>query len=95
MTTSPVSAPGKGGEMNRTNTWIAAAVVVLALVLGHYGERISGVYGDAFKVQLHPDETDGRIKALEDRLKNLEDMKPLDEQRIAELEGPRIFKVSC
>jgi hypothetical protein len=38
-------------------------------------------------VRLHLDETDERIKALEDRPKNLEDMKPLDEQRIAELEG--------
>ena len=75
--------------MSRTVAWIGA-VIAVAFVFGHYGERISGAYREAFKVQLHLDETDGRIKALEDRLKNLEDMKALDEERIAELEG-RVF----
>jgi predicted nuclease with TOPRIM domain len=76
--------------MNRTNAWIAAAVVVLALVLGHYGERISDAYGEAFKVQLHLDETNGELESLQKRVQELEDMRTLDEQRIAELEA-RLF----
>jgi uncharacterized membrane protein (DUF106 family) len=61
--------------------------VVLGAVFAHYGERIVGSYGEVSKVQLRLDETNETLTALEKRVKNLEDMKALDEQRIADLEG--------
>jgi hypothetical protein len=61
--------------------------VVLGAAFAHYGERIAGAYGEAFKVQLRLAETNETLTALEKRVKDLEDMKALDEQRIADLEG--------
>ena len=61
--------------------------IILGVVFGYYGQRIVGAYGEVYKVQLHLDETNGKLQALERRVKELEDMKALDDQRIGVLEG--------
>jgi hypothetical protein len=61
----------------------------LEICIRHYvrvwPKRIGGAYAEAFKVQRHLDETNVRLE--ERPVKELEDMKELDEQRIAELEA--------
>jgi hypothetical protein len=72
----------------RVRTLLIAGGILLAIIMfGHYGRKIAGAYGEAFKVQLHLDETNVELEALKKRVNELEDMKALDEQRIAELEA--------
>jgi hypothetical protein len=73
--------------MKMAYAWIAAGVVVVVLIFGVYGTRISNAHGEAFKVQLHLGETNGKVEALEKRMKHLEDTMALEQQRIAGLEG--------
>lgn len=64
----------------------AVVLIVLALLLGYYGHRIVHTPGAASRVQLHLDATNEKIAALEKRVKDLEDARVLDEQRITRLE---------
>ena len=78
--------------MSKTFAWIMAVLVVLMLGFGLYEPRISGAYGEAQKVQLHLDEANVKMEALERRVKELEDARSLDEQRIADLEARLLSK---
>lgn len=73
--------------MTKTYAWIAAAAIILVSIFGLYGKRIADAYGEAYRVQLHLDETNAEIAALERRVKELESAKELDEQMIAELQA--------
>lgn len=73
--------------MNKTCAWITVAVIVLTLAFGWYGQKISGAYGEAHKVQLHLDEANGEIEALQKSVKELAETTALDSYRIAELEA--------
>jgi predicted nucleic acid-binding Zn-ribbon protein len=65
----------------------AAVLITIALVFGYYGYRIAHVPEAASKVQSHLDAANEKITALEKRVKDLEDARVLDEQRIAQLEA--------
>jgi hypothetical protein len=62
------------------------ALVLLTVAFGFYGERINEAYGEAFKVRLHLAETNGELETLEKRVKELEDAREHDNQRLMALE---------
>lgn len=73
--------------MSKIYLLAAVAVVLLGVIFGHYGARISEAYREALRVKVHLDETNANLEALERRVKDLEEMGTLDEQRIANLEA--------
>ena len=70
---------------------ICVALVLLAIWDAVLGGRVAGAYAAAERVQLKLDEANGEIEALTKEVKELDDARNLDEQRLAELEA-RILK---
>jgi hypothetical protein len=65
------------------------SAVALCLVVGACDQPTAGPngYAEAFKAQIHLNETNARVAQLERRVNELEQARSLDERRITELES--------
>jgi cell division protein FtsB len=61
--------------------------VALVIVLGFQSRHISEAYKEASQSRFDLTATNVKLDSLEKRIKDLEDIKALDEQRIAQLEA--------